>query len=194
MKTIVLKSIYIALIIGISIIRRPHEKRNKENRITTDNKTNLEKILLFLIFLGMMPLPLIYILTPLFSFANYTLPLAIEIMGVVLIIPTLWLFYLSHRDLGRNWSVTLEIRKDHQIVESGIYRYIRHPMYAAIWLGCFVQAACLQNYIAGLGGLIGFGLLYFLRVNKEEEMMQKEFGQAYEDYKKKTKRLIPFVY
>ena len=193
METIILKIGYGVVLIGTSIIRYPHQKRNKSNKIKTDNKETLEKTLLSLVFLGMMIIPLIYIFSNLLSFADYTLPISLHIFGLVLITPTLWLFYRSHRDLGMNWSVSLEIREEHKIVDSGVYKYVRHPMYSAIWLWCSVQALLLNNYIAGLSGLVCFGLLYFLRVKKEEEMMLVEFGNEYENYLKKTKRIIPFI-
>ncbi|MEO1255394.1 MAG: isoprenylcysteine carboxylmethyltransferase family protein, partial [Bacteroidota bacterium] len=120
MDSLLLKIAYVVLIVGTFIIRYPHEKRNKNNSISEDNKTALEKMLLLLVFIGMMILPLIFIFTSFFSFANYTLPVYANVIGIVLIIPTLWLFYRSHKDLGRNWSVSLEIREDHKIIDSGV--------------------------------------------------------------------------
>ena len=193
MNPLILKIAYIVILVGTSIIRYPHEKRNEANSIIKDNKTTLEKTLLFVVFLGMMILPLLYILTSLFSFANYTLPLYAQITGVVLILPTLWLFYRSHKDLGLNWSVTLEIREGHNVVDTGVYKHIRHPMYSAIWLWCIAQTLLLHNYIAGFSGLLSFGMLYFFRVQDEEKMMLKEFGEEYQTYKKRTKRIIPFL-
>ena len=193
METIILKIGYGIVILGTFIIRYPHERRNKANQIRTDKKGTLEKTLLGLVFLGMMIVPLIYIFSNLLSFADYTLPLSLQMLGLLLIFPTLWLFYRSHKDLGTNWSVSLEIREGHHVVDTGVYKYVRHPMYTAIWLWCLVQALLLNNYIAGLSGLVCFGLLYFLRVKKEEGMMLQAFGKAYEDYMARTKRIIPFV-
>ena len=194
METIILKIGYGIVILGTFIIRYPHQKRNKSNQIRTDKKEALEKSLLGLVFLGMMIVPLIYIFSNILSFADYILPVSLHMLGLLLIIPTLWLFYRSHKDLGTNWSVSLEIREGHHVVDTGVYKYIRHPMYTAIWLWCIVQALLLNNYIAGLSGLVCFGLLYFLRIKKEERMMLQEFGKAYEDYVKRTKRIIPFIY
>jgi protein-S-isoprenylcysteine O-methyltransferase Ste14 len=56
------------------------------------------------------------------------------------------------------------------------------------------QALLLPNYVAGLAGLIGFGLLYFIRVGREEQMMLDTFGAEYRDYMARTKKLIPWVY
>ena len=194
METIILKIGYGVVIIGTFIIRYPHQKQSKSNQIRTDKKEALEKTLLGLVFLGMMIVPLIYIFSNALSFADYTLPVSLHMLGLLLIIPTLWLFHRSHKDLGTNWSVSLEIREGHNIVDTGVYKHVRHPMYTAIWLWCIVQALLLNNYIAGLSGLVCFGLLYFLRVKKEERMMLQEFGKTYEDYMTRTKRIIPFIY
>jgi protein-S-isoprenylcysteine O-methyltransferase Ste14 len=102
-----------------------------------------------------------------------------------------WVFWKSHQDLGRNWSPRLEIRESHRLVTEGIYRRIRHPMYLSIWLLVIAQAMILPNYVAGFSGLVPFALLYFLRVGKEEKMMGEEFGGEYEQYLRKTGRLVP---
>lgn len=177
--------------VSFAIIRRPHERRNKENKIINDQKGTLEKLLLFLVFIGIMVLPLIYIFTDIFSFANYQLPLGLHVTGIILMTLSLWLFYLAHKDLGQNWSVSLEIRDEHALVTNGIYKNIRHPMYSALWLSAFGQPLLLNNYIAGLSGIVFFGLLYFLRVKEEEAMMEKQFGKEYEAYKERTNRLLP---
>lgn len=194
MEPILLKIGYAIIVISTSIIRYPYRKRNKSNKIMTTNKGTLEKSLLGLVFLGMVILPFTYIITSLFCFANYDLPVVLQITGLILIVPMLWLFYRSHKDLGQNWSATLEIREGHNIVDSGVYKHIRHPMYSAILLLVICQALLLNNYIAGLSGLISFGLLYIFRVKKEEQMMLSEFGEEYEQYMKRTKRIIPFIF
>jgi len=56
------------------------------------------------------------------------------VIGIVVAIVGLWLFWRAHADLGRNWSQTLDIHGDHQLITQGVYHFIRHPMYAAGWL------------------------------------------------------------
>jgi protein-S-isoprenylcysteine O-methyltransferase Ste14 len=106
-------------------------------------------------------------------------------------VAALWLFYRSHADLGQNWSVTLELRKGHQLVKQGVYRSIRHPMYASIWLWCLAQGLLLENWLAGWYALLAFGLMYFVRTPREEQMMCECFGQEYHDYMRETGRLFP---
>lgn len=68
--------------IGTYIIRYPHEIRNKKNRIKVDQKTLEERVLLVGAFIGMGILPLIYIFTPWLNFANYTLPIYLQLLGI----------------------------------------------------------------------------------------------------------------
>ena len=182
---------YLAFVVGTFIIRWPHHKRNKRNQIIQDQKTGLEKGLLFGASLGMMFLPLLYVFTSLLGFADYSLPVWARMLGVLIMLSSLWLFYRSHNDLGRNWSPTLEVRQDHTLITAGIYKSIRHPMYTSIWLWVIAQPLLLLNYVAGLSGVVAFGLLYFLRIGKEEQMMIRQFGQQYKDYITQTNRLIP---
>ncbi|MEM1359066.1 MAG: protein-S-isoprenylcysteine O-methyltransferase [Bacteroidota bacterium] len=193
MNPLLLKIGFFVIVVGTGIIRYPHEKRNKANQVTTDKKKGLEQLLLFFVFLGMMILPMLYIFTNWLSFADYQLPVLWQVLGLVLIVPGLWLFYRSHYDLGRNWSVSLEIREGHNIVNSGVYKLIRHPMYLAIFLLVIAQALLLNNYVAGPAGLLFFGLLYLLRVGREEKMMIQQFGEEYVAYMKSTKRIIPYL-
>ena len=64
-------------------------------------------------------------------------------------------------------------------------------MYAAAWLMYIAQVFLLSNWIAGFSGVITFGLMYFLRVPKEEQMMLQEFGDQYQQYMAHTGRVIP---
>jgi protein-S-isoprenylcysteine O-methyltransferase Ste14 len=105
----------------------------------------------------------------------------------------LLLFYRSHADLGRNWSISLELRSEHRLVSSGIYRFIRHPMYSSFFLMAIAQLMLLPNWFAGATGLVGVAMLYGFRVRQEERMMVERFGTEYRDYMARTARLIPWL-
>ncbi|PYQ51270.1 MAG: hypothetical protein DMF78_13760 [Acidobacteria bacterium] len=114
--------------------------------------------------------------------------------GILCLVVGLWLFYRSHADLGTNWSITLEVREGHQLVTQGIYRRVRHPMYLALLLYSVGQALVLPNWVAGPSYLVAFGLLFALRVGREEQLMLEEFGQDYEAYMARTNRLVPGIW
>jgi protein-S-isoprenylcysteine O-methyltransferase Ste14 len=167
------------------------KQRTKKNETTIRRVDAMEKTLIAIVIPGGLLLPVIYLFTPWLAFADYHLPPFAPWCGAVLMVAALWLFYRSHGDLGLNWSVTLEMRQGHQLVKHGVYRLIRHPMYAAIWLWCLAQGLLLENWLAGWYAFLAFGIMYFVRTPREEQMMCESFGQEYRDYMRQTGRLFP---
>ena len=104
------------------------------------------------------------------------------------------MFRLTHKALGRNWSVSLDVRERHTLVTDGVYRHVRHPMYTAFWLWAVAQALSPAELDRRPGGLVGFGTLFFLRVGREERMMLDAFGDDYRAYMARSARVIPWVY
>src|SRR3569623_2584793 len=139
-------------------------------------------------------LPALYVIGHAFRFADYPVQPVLVVSGGLVFALALWMFYRPHKDLGRNWSVTLEVRDQHRLVTEGVYTNVRHPMYAAFWLWALAQAFLLPNWIAGPAGLIGFGILFFMRVGREEQMMIETFGDEYRTYMQRTARVVPGVY
>lgn len=144
---------------------------------------------------GMFFIPAVYALTSWLDGADYRLAPGskgwIGGIGAAILASAVWLFWRSHADLGRNWSPSLQLREEHQLVTTGVYRSIRHPMYASQWLWSVAQPLLLQNWIAGWSGLLLFLSLYILRVPREEQMMIERFGEAYRVYMDRTGRIVP---
>ena len=90
--------------------------------------------------------------------------------------------------------MTLDTRKTHKLVANGVYSRVRHPMYSAFWLLALAQAFLIPNWIAGLSGIVGWGILFFLRVGREERLMIDTFGDEYRDYMRRTARVLPWLY
>lgn len=173
------------------VIRGRFASRTRGNE-TIEKRIGLqEKILLPGMLVAGLLFPVLYLFTPLFSFADYVLPEWAHWIGLIVMIFGLWLFWRSHADLGVNWSATLEMRKGHEIIKHGIYKRIRHPMYAAIWLFSIAQALLLNNWLAGWAVVGVFLLMYLMRTPVEEKMMLDRFGQDYENYMAETGRLFP---
>ena len=177
-------------VIAMNFIRAPFARQSKKNTIVESRRTVLERALLAGMALGGL-VPFLHLATGALAFADYSLPHWATGAGVLLFATALWLFWRSHADLGRNWSVTLELREDHGLIMSGVYERIRHPMYAAIWLIVLVQPLLVQNWIAGPIGIVAFGLLYAFRTPREEAMMRERFGAAYDGYCRSAGRLLP---
>jgi protein-S-isoprenylcysteine O-methyltransferase Ste14 len=172
-------------------IRYVYIERTKAEKKTASKFDRLEKWLLAAMFPPVLLLPLLYLFTPLLGFADYRLPLVVPWIGAATMIASLWLFWRSHADLGQNWSVSLELRDGHQLVTRGVYRSVRHPMYASIWLWGVAQGMLLQNWLAGWLVVPVFAAMYFLRTPREEQMMLEAFGDEYRSYMRRTGRLVP---
>ena len=189
----IVKALVLAGTVVIIAIRAPHGRRSRIVKVATSHKTPLETGLLILVWVGFF-VPLIWVASRAFSFAEYQLSAGPFVAGVMCLVIGLWLFYRSHADLGTNWSITLEIRERHRLITHGVYRHIRHPMYSALALYSIGQALVIPNWVAGPSNLIAFAILLALRVHAEERMMVREFGDEYTLYSARTKRLIPGVW
>lgn len=190
--------IFLIGVVGWGAIRIPHEVKNKrKNRIDVSAVDRQERILLMISLTGLGIVPIAYCLLPRFgflTFADYGFSPVQAWVGALVFVLSLALFLATHRQLGRNWSQTLELREGHTLVTHGVYRLVRHPMYSAFFLWALAQVLLLQNWIAGPAGFIGFGLLYAFRVGREEELMRSAFGRDYADYEARTKRIVPFIH
>lgn len=175
-------------------IRFPHDRRARKVKVARSVGGLRDKILLGCSLTGLALIPLFYAITGVPQFADYTFRPLQGWIGLILLLGALYLFYETHRQLGRNWSVTLDTRKKHELVATGVYALVRHPMYSAFWLLALAQAALLPNWIAGLSGIVGWGILFFLRVGREERLMIETFGEDYREYMRRTARIIPGVY
>jgi protein-S-isoprenylcysteine O-methyltransferase Ste14 len=180
------------------VVRYPHQRRSRKVKIARSVGGRRDQLLLGASLTGLAIVPLIYVIVSFVAgspvFADYPFNPLQGWVGLMLMLGALWLFYETHRQLGKNWSVTLDTRKKHALVSTGLYAHVRHPMYSAFWLLAVAQAALLPNWIAGLAGIVGWGTLFFLRVAREEQLMIDTFGEDYRAYMRRTARIIPRVY
>jgi protein-S-isoprenylcysteine O-methyltransferase Ste14 len=182
---------YWIAIVAEMVVRAPLQKTWKAAPKAEQRISQTERTMLGLLFVGMFFVPLIYALTPWLDFANYRLPPWLGWLGVPLAALALFLFFRAHRDLKTFWSPSLEIFEQHSLITNGIYRYIRHPMYASQWVLSIAQILLLQNWIAGPITLLIFIPFYTLRVRAEEQMMLDRFGAEYRAYMQQTGAVFP---
>jgi protein-S-isoprenylcysteine O-methyltransferase Ste14 len=186
--------VWVLGIVGWYVIRYPFERRAKRVRVVTNRRSPSEIVGLVSALFGLAILPGFYVATGIPEAADYPARWWAVALGAIIFASALWVFRRSHKELGRNWSITLEIRERHALVSGGPYALVRHPMYTSFMLMGLGQAFLLSNWVAGLAGLIGFAVLFFLRVDKEERMMLENFGPQYRAYMERTKRIIPYLY
>ncbi len=135
-------------------------------------------------------LPL-YFLTSWVDFTHLGFPVWLRWAGAGLTVLGILLFAWAHQALGVNWTAVLALSEEQELVTSGPYRWVRHPMYTAFLVIGFGFWFLSAN---GLVGLIYFStllLMVWTRLPAEEEMMVERFGERYRAYQKTTGSLLP---
>lgn len=116
--------------------------------------------------------------------------LLIYIFGICLV---LW----ARRTLGKNWGVSTsrqaKLRVDHELIQSGPYALVRHPMYFGSWV---FMLGLLMLYPMWVILILAVSMVaaFFMRARREEAVLAERFGPAWEEYTKQTARFIPFIY
>lgn len=140
------------------------------------------------LFLGFRHGQLGWINTPIFP-----QPVGVIWLGFFLTLTGLFLALWARAALGRNWSSSMDLKKDHELVTTGPYALVRHPIYSAL----IMMYAGSTLVVATPLALVGCGLLLWsclMRIGPEEALMTREFSAAYPAYVARTKRLVPWVW
>ena len=98
----------------------------------------------------------------------------------------------ARRTLGRNWSSAVRIAEDHQLVRTGPYRLVRHPIYTGI-LTIFLGMAIGSGELHAALGFALVAVAYWRKIGLEERILRGAFGEAFEDYRRHSKVVIPFL-
>lgn len=187
------KIVYFIGFMIILIIRKYFTAKHRKMNLSEDKKSLSDIIFLALNGVGMI-IPLVYVFSSVLDFADYPLPGWLLYPGAVLFLGASWLLWQSHYHLEKNWTQTLGIQKEHQLVTTGIYKYIRHPMYAAHILWALAQILMLPNFIAGFSFMVVIIPHYLSRYKNEEQMMIQRFGDQYKEYMTQSGRIFPRIF
>jgi protein-S-isoprenylcysteine O-methyltransferase Ste14 len=121
--------------------------------------------------------------------SNWILALAVALFAAGLAIR--WWAIVT---LGRFFTVDVTVEKDHELVERGPFRMVRHPSYTGVLLAFVGWALTLRNWTAILVVLVPIFIAFVRRMNVEESALTEALGDQYRDYIRRTKRLVPGVY
>lgn len=114
------------------------------------------------------------------------LGLAIESCGVLLAV---W----ARRHLGSNWSGRVTLKVDHELVRTGPYRFVRHPIYTAL-LAMYAGSAIVSGEWHALVGFVLAALAYWRKIRIEEANLAGAFGTSWDDYCRSTRALVPGLF
>jgi len=178
---------------GIGVIRGFYQYARPRPGVEERHAGAIDSVALFAVVTGFV-VPIVWAVTRWLAFADTAPMLVSPAPGALVMAAVLWLFYRAHHDLGRNWSPTLQIVTAQRLVTTGVYRFVRHPMYLALIAYGLGQALVVPNWLAGPACLAGTVLLFALRVRAEEGMMRDRFGADYDRYVSRTARLVPGIW
>ncbi|MBX7170364.1 MAG: isoprenylcysteine carboxylmethyltransferase family protein [Pyrinomonadaceae bacterium] len=116
-----------------------------------------------------------------------------QILAIGLSIFSVWMAVSAITELGKQWSLTARLTENHQLITSGVYGIVRHPIYTAM-LGMLVATGfVLSHWLAIVLAIIIFFIGTKIRTNSEEKLLREAFADEYQKYAAKVAPLIPFV-
>ena len=115
-------------------------------------------------------------------------------LGIALVVLGLAIRWYSIIYLGRYFTVNVEIAADHKLIDTGPYRWLRHPSYTGALLAFYGLALCTVNWVSLAIMVIGPTVAFLYRIHVEELALASAFGEAYRRYRQHTARLIPALY
>ncbi|MCX6304030.1 MAG: isoprenylcysteine carboxylmethyltransferase family protein [Bacteroidetes bacterium] len=116
------------------------------------------------------------------------------VIGMAGIILGIIIRFVSIRHLGRFFTVDITIRKDHELMQRGFYKYVRHPSYTGSLLSFAGFGLSMNSWLCLFIVFVPVLITFLIRIHTEEELLTGQFGNQYVEYTRKTKRLIPFIY
>jgi protein-S-isoprenylcysteine O-methyltransferase Ste14 len=153
--------------------------------------TRVLRILLFLIAIILLsttriPIPWLYLHLWPAGLWSFWLGAAVMVAGLLFAI---W----AREYLGRNWSSSVTIKQDHELITSGPYAVVRHPIYTGILTG-FLGTAIALAQVRGFIAVALIFLAYWTKLRMEEQWMRSQFGETYATYARHTTALVPYVF
>ena len=116
MTPVLAKYFWLACVIAWWLIRFPYERRARKAKVSASRRDARELILLGISLTGLGIIPIIYVFTGFPAAANRSFVPLVAWLGIIPALGSLWLFWRTHRELGRNWSVSLEVRDKHELI------------------------------------------------------------------------------
>ena len=133
---------------------------------------------------------------PLFSLSLKT-SFLLDVIGLSLYLAGCVFMLWARRTLGKMWGIStsqqVKLNDDHQIIQSGPYAFVRNPMYFGWWVAMFGLVLLYPVWMVLLM-FLSLMMAFIGRARREDRALAERFGEAWTEYKKRTKFLIPFIY
>jgi protein-S-isoprenylcysteine O-methyltransferase Ste14 len=114
-------------------------------------------------------------------------------LGAAAMIAGLLFAVWAREHLGRNWSQAVTIKRGHELITTGPYAVVRHPIYTGMLAGLLGTAIALSQ-VRGFIACVLFFVMFWLKLRKEEQWMRSQFGETYISYAHQTAALVPYLF
>ena len=114
-------------------------------------------------------------------------------LGAAVTVAGLLFAVWAREHLGRNWSRSVTIKQDHELITTGPYSLVRHPIYTGILAG-FLGTAIALSQVRGVMVVVLIFLVFWAKLRLEEEWMRSQFGETYATYIRHTAALVPYLF
>ena len=185
------RSFFPAVWIGFLIywrIKAADTKSTQRLEPVASGIVRLLAILVAIVLLSTTWIPLPWLYRPVWraGFWPFWLGAAVTVSGLLFAV---W----AREHLGRNWSSQVSIKQDHELITTGPYAVVRHPIYTGILVG-FLGLAIALSEVRGFAVFVLFFLVFWAKLSKEEQWMRSQFGETYAKYVHRTAALVPYLF
>ena len=129
--------------------------------------------------------------TPLLAGAPAWVETVLLVSGVALMAVSVWLVMAAVRSLGKNWSLAARVITDHELIATGPYALVRHPIYTGMLGMLIADGLVFGTWQGSLAGIAIYWLGTAMRTRREEALLRGMFGAKYDDYARRVPALVP---
>lgn len=125
---------------------------------------------------------------------NSSIQILLTIFSGILAIASVWLGLSAVKTLGKQWNIKAQIIEGHELITTGPYKIVRHPIYSALFGLLIVTGYSMTRLWALIIAIVLYFIGTIFRTRVEEQLLIQHFGDQYEKYKKKVPAIIPYIY
>jgi protein-S-isoprenylcysteine O-methyltransferase Ste14 len=182
------RTLFLMVLLGFLVVRAVYRRRGGPRQAVRPRR---ERTLTRTMTASVAAPTALWLGSPALGFAQLPLPELAGWLGYLLALLGVGLLAWAHDTLGQNFSPWLELRGEHQLVTTGPYRWVRHPIYSAGVLVVLGIGLLSANLLVLLLPGASLSLLLVVRLRDEEAMLAERFGEAYRAWEATTGRLLP---
>ena len=119
---------------------------------------------------------------------------AAALIAIVAAVGSIILIMAAVNTLGKEFSVTARLVEGHKLATSGVYSYVRHPIYTGMLGMLLATGIAYSNWVALVAALVMFLIGTMIRLRSEEKLLREAFGQKFDDYAQRVSAIVPGLF